>query len=672
MRRRCRRSPAATRSSCRGAGARPGPHAGERARRRAGACRAALGRRAGGGGAGQRGPGPAELSLLEACAVRARRSGLAECERGGLLAVDRRRVGFRHELARLGGRGVAAGPRRRELNRVGAARAGSGGRRTPLAWRTTPGRPATPTRSCDTGSTRPRGRRGALAPRSGGTADPRARARRPARAAGAGRGAGAAVRGGLLRQPDRACVSARQRALALRRELGEPLRDGRDPAMAVAHPLVAGDGAAAERAAAEAIARSSRPRQPRAGDGAEQPLPARMLAAARRGGAALGRAGDRARAAARRHGDAGARADEHRHRAPRTDPDAGLRAARASAATLAIDAGLDEHAGRAMVNAAWALKDARRNERARETLARGLAFAREREHQRLRRVPPRPARAGRPDDGRLGRRRSGRSGAGGAGAAGERGRAIPALEVTGLVALRRGQPEARGHLDDAWELARATGEIQRLRPIACARAEAAWLQGTRRGSTPPRARRLRSRSTSAIRGTSASWCCGASAAGCRPTRRRRARSRSRASWPGMRAAPRGTGPRWGSRTRRRSPCSVRANLSRCSRGSLCSTGWAQPRSPPSGALGCAGRRCLGVPRGPRPATRANPAGLTARQLEVLELVGQGLSNPEIAQRLFLSPKTVEHHVAALLDKLGVRSRRDAAEAARRLGITRPS
>jgi ATP/maltotriose-dependent transcriptional regulator MalT len=67
----------------------------------------------------------------------------------------------------------------------------------------------------------------------------------------------------------------------------------------------------------------------------------------------------------------------------------------------------------------------------------------------------------------------------------------------------------------------------------------------------------------------------------------------------------------------------------------------------------------GVPRGPQPATRADPAGLTARQLDVLELIGEGLTDAEIAKRLVLSVKTVNHHVAAILAKLGVDNRRDA-------------
>ncbi len=75
-----------------------------------------------------------------------------------------------------------------------------------------------------------------------------------------------------------------------------------------------------------------------------------------------------------------------------------------------------------------------------------------------------------------------------------------------------------------------------------------------------------------------------------------------------------------------------------------------------------------LPRGPRRTTAANAAGLTPRQVEVLALVAQGLSNADIAERLTLSPKTVDHHVSALLDKLGVASRGQAAAMAHRLNL----
>jgi len=76
----------------------------------------------------------------------------------------------------------------------------------------------------------------------------------------------------------------------------------------------------------------------------------------------------------------------------------------------------------------------------------------------------------------------------------------------------------------------------------------------------------------------------------------------------------------------------------------------------------------GLPRGPRPSTRDNPAGLTRREVEVLALVAEGLQNSEIAARLFLSVKTVDSHVASILRKLNVRSRGEASVAAVSRGL----
>jgi DNA-binding NarL/FixJ family response regulator len=82
-------------------------------------------------------------------------------------------------------------------------------------------------------------------------------------------------------------------------------------------------------------------------------------------------------------------------------------------------------------------------------------------------------------------------------------------------------------------------------------------------------------------------------------------------------------------------------------------------------------RALGVsriPRGPLTGTRVNPAGLTSRQIDVLRLLGQGRTNAEIASELVISVRTVDSHVAAVLDKLGAASRREAAARAAELGV----
>jgi DNA-binding NarL/FixJ family response regulator len=75
-----------------------------------------------------------------------------------------------------------------------------------------------------------------------------------------------------------------------------------------------------------------------------------------------------------------------------------------------------------------------------------------------------------------------------------------------------------------------------------------------------------------------------------------------------------------------------------------------------------------IPAGPQTATRANPRGLTRREREVLDLICAGQTNAQIAERLFISVKTVHHHVSAVLAKLGVPSRNAAAAEAAQLGL----
>jgi DNA-binding CsgD family transcriptional regulator/tetratricopeptide (TPR) repeat protein len=78
-----------------------------------------------------------------------------------------------------------------------------------------------------------------------------------------------------------------------------------------------------------------------------------------------------------------------------------------------------------------------------------------------------------------------------------------------------------------------------------------------------------------------------------------------------------------------------------------------------------------IPRGPRPGTRSAPSGLTAREQEVLALLTEGLPDKEISQRLVISERTVQHHVSAVLSKIGVTSRAAAVREAAKMGIGTP-
>jgi DNA-binding NarL/FixJ family response regulator len=75
-----------------------------------------------------------------------------------------------------------------------------------------------------------------------------------------------------------------------------------------------------------------------------------------------------------------------------------------------------------------------------------------------------------------------------------------------------------------------------------------------------------------------------------------------------------------------------------------------------------------IPRGPIEATRANPSGLTSKELQVLQLLAQGCSTAQLARRLHRSPKTVYRHVCSLFEKLDVHSRTEAVAAAYARGI----
>ncbi|MBA2666791.1 MAG: response regulator transcription factor, partial [Trueperaceae bacterium] len=76
----------------------------------------------------------------------------------------------------------------------------------------------------------------------------------------------------------------------------------------------------------------------------------------------------------------------------------------------------------------------------------------------------------------------------------------------------------------------------------------------------------------------------------------------------------------------------------------------------------------GIRRGPRPSTQANAARLTTRELEILQIVAEGLSNADVAARLHLSVRTVDHHVSSILAKLDVANRTEAVRAAGRLDL----
>jgi len=242
-----------------------------------------------------------------------------------------------------------------------------------------------------------------------------------------------------------------------------------------------------------------------------------------------------------------------------------------------------------------------------------------------------------------------------------------ALTVLSRVKVRLGQPDPAGLLETAWALAVKASEPQRLGPAAAVRAEAAWLRGDHAaalaiaGPVYEEAERLGDRVYQAELGY---WLARAGrpvkAGGDHPYAvqaagrwREAAALWDAAGCPYEHAAALAESP---------DPRHLLAALEMLD----------ELGARPLAGVVRARLRELGVtriPRGPLVETRANPAGLTARQVDVLRLVGRGYTNAEIASELVISVRTVDSHVAAVLDKLGAATRRDAAARAAELGLT---
>ena len=245
---------------------------------------------------------------------------------------------------------------------------------------------------------------------------------------------------------------------------------------------------------------------------------------------------------------------------------------------------------------------------------------------------------------------------------------ILSLVVLALVRARRGDPEVWPLLDEAWALAEPTGELPRLGPVAAARAEAAWLEARPEAIGP-----LTDAALELARILGARWLAGELACW-----RRRAGIREEVGvkMPEPCALELAGDARSAAEAWTQLGCPYDAALALAHADDVESLRVALENlqelgTQPAAAIVTRRLRELGargLPRGPRPSTRANPAGLTARELDVLGLLTDGLRNAEIAERLVLSQKTVDHHVSAILRKLGVRTRGQAAAEAARRGL----
>lgn len=245
--------------------------------------------------------------------------------------------------------------------------------------------------------------------------------------------------------------------------------------------------------------------------------------------------------------------------------------------------------------------------------------------------------------------------------------AIPAAAALARIEARRGE-DASTHLSLATSLAEPTNEVQRIAPAACAAAEAAWLRGS-----AVEVLEITQRAVSLARAHSDPWALG-----------ELLWWRSIAGGPAPDSDLHAVNPFALMLCERWDAAAEAWQALGCPYWTALSLGFAEEVDAAQQAVGTLRglgatavieallrtrrERGLALPRRPRAAARYRAGGLTDRELDVLRLLSEGLSTADIAERLVLSPRTVEHHVSAVLGKLDEPSRARAVATARRLHL----
>lgn len=247
---------------------------------------------------------------------------------------------------------------------------------------------------------------------------------------------------------------------------------------------------------------------------------------------------------------------------------------------------------------------------------------------------------------------------------------IPALTILGHVRVRRGDPDGSRALQEAQELAMRTNEIPRFGPIASARIEMAWLAGDEAQMIAEAQSMLemaKGHNDPWLHGELAFWLCRAGAT--QTVQQEIAEPYALQIAGNWRAAA----ALW-----KKIGCPYEEGMALLD-GDEAAQLEALAIFEKLGASPAAEnlRRTLrasgvrGISRGPRRSTKENSAGLTTRQMEVLSLMTNGCTNAEIAERLFISSKTVDHHVSAILAKLDAHTRAEAVSVALQSNLINP-